>query len=68
MQSFTKTEIKWIISELAAVAERADNQSKLVAATPMERSFLKLKSENLISVSEKLTRALEDGDKRIRIV
>lgn len=66
MQSFTKTEITWMIGELdkcaIAYLARADKPCSYT-----EKGLLNLRSENCVSLSQKLTNALKSNDKRIEI-
>lgn len=66
MERFTKTEITWLIGELDKLA----TEYRLAADKSeheMERGMAHLRSEQLSGISDRLDRAVKNGDKRIEI-
>lgn len=65
MQTFTKNEIAWMLEAIKLTAEYYSTHSKRCAG--VEVSLAVLRSEQLSVISEKLSKALEAGNKRIEI-
>lgn len=66
MQSFTKIEISWIAGELERQAKLMKQQS----TDAPDKAFAKLyrlRSEQYIDISNRIRKALKQGDKRIEI-
>lgn len=66
MQSFTKIEISWIITELEKAAKSYEKQAR---ETP-DKQFAKmyqLRFEQYTDISSRLRAALKKGNKRIQI-
>lgn len=68
MIKLTTTEITWIIGELNRNAAINTNAASTSEASNIEKELLNLKAENLTSMSNKLQKALDSGDKRIAII
>ena len=68
MIKLTTTEIAWIIGELDRNAAINTNAATNPEASTIEKGLLNLKAENLTSISNKLQKALDNGDKRIAII
>ncbi|ASN67511.1 hypothetical protein [Lacrimispora indolis] len=68
MINLTTTEIAWIIGELDRNAAINTNAAASPEASTIEKGLLNLKAENLTSMSNKLQKALDSGDKRIAII
>ena len=67
MQKFTVTEISWIIGELKKTAENLKNQAGKEENAGIAAGFMNLRSEQLISVADKLQKAISNGNKQIKI-
>ena len=67
MQKFTVTEISWIIGELSKTAENLKNQAGKEENSGIAAGFMNLRSEQLVSVADKLQKAISDGNKQIKI-
>lgn len=65
MQTFTKNEATWMLEAIKLTAEYYSTHSKRCAG--VEASLAVLRSEQLSVISEKLSKALEAGNKRIEI-
>lgn len=65
MQTFTKNEVTWMLEAIKLTAEYYNTHSKRCAG--LEASLAVLRSEQLAVISEKLSNALEAGNKRIEI-
>jgi len=65
MQTFTKNEVAWMLEAIKLTAKYYDTHSKRCAG--VEASLAVLRSEQLAVISEKLSNALEAGNKRIEI-
>lgn len=68
MQKFTVTEISWIIGELSKTAENLKNQAGKEENSGIAAGFMNLRSEQLVSVADKLQKAISDGNKQIKIM
>jgi len=68
MIKLTTTEIAWIIGELGRSAAINTNAAASPEASAFEKELLNLKAENLTSTSDKLQKALSNGDRRIAII
>lgn len=68
MQKFTVTEISWIIGELSKTAENLKNQAGKEENSGIAAGFMNLISEQLVSVADKLQKAISDGNKQIKIM
>lgn len=68
MIKLTTTEITWIIGELNRNAAINTNAAATSEASNIEKELLNLKAENLTSMSNKLQKALDSGDRRIAII
>lgn len=68
MIKLTTTEITWIIGELDKNAAINTNAAASPEASTIEKELLNLKAENLSSMSDKLQKALDSGNKRIAII
>lgn len=68
MIKLTTTEITWIIGELDKNAAINANAAASPEASTIEKGLLNLKAENLSSMSDKLQKALDSGNKRIAII
>ena len=68
MIKLTTTEITWIIGELDRNAAINTNAVASPEASTIEKRLLNLKAENLTSMSNKLQKALDNGDRRIAII
>lgn len=68
MQKFTVTEISWIIGELSKTAENLKNQAGKEENSGIAAGFMNLRSEQLVSVADKLLKAISDGNKQIKIM
>lgn len=68
MQKFTVTEISWIIGELSKMAENLKNQAGKEENSGIAAGFMNLRSEQLVSVADKLQKAISDGNKQIKIM
>ncbi|WP_124066248.1 hypothetical protein [Clostridium sp. E02] len=68
MIKLTTTEIAWIIGELDRNAAINTNAAASPEASNIEKGLLNLKAENLTSMSNKLQKVLDSGDKRIAII
>lgn len=66
MTELTKTELRWIISELSHGANDRREQVSSWEDSPL-KALAQLNADNLQSVAEKLQRALDKGDKTIKI-
>lgn len=66
MQSFTKQEIEWTSEAVAGIAKQLAYSGE-AAETDIVRGLSRLRSEQLQSISERLTAAAENNDKRIAI-
>jgi hypothetical protein len=67
MQSFTKQELLWIIGELDRSAVRMQNDLDTIKLSAIERGLTQLRKEQLMSISDRLNKVVNDGDKRIAI-
>ena len=67
MQKFTVTEISWIIGELSKTAENLKNQAVKEENSGIAAGFMNLRSEQLVSVADKLQKAISNGNKQIKI-
>lgn len=67
MQTFTPIEMGWIIMELEKNNRMYKGVIKEGLATALEMSLLKLKTDQLSSVIEKLNKTLEEKSKIIKI-
>lgn len=65
MQSFTKNEIDWMLEALKLTGEYYNTHSKRCAG--MEASLAVLRAEQLASISDRLQKAVDDGNKRMEI-
>ena len=68
MIKLTTTEIAWIIGELDRNATINTNAAASPEASAFEKELLNFKAENLTSTSDKLQKALDNGDRRIAII
>lgn len=68
MIKLTTTEIAWIIGEHDKNATINTNAAASPEASAFEKELLNLKAENLTSTSDKLQKALDNGDRRIAII
>lgn len=68
MQKFTVTEISWIIGELKKTAENLKSQAEKEENAGIAAGFMNLRSEQLVSVADKLQNAISDGNKQIKIM
>ena len=66
MQSFTRQEIAWTAKEMSEASDRL-KQAAEVAAAEIERGLCLLRAEQFRSIAEKLTAAVENGDRRIAV-
>ena len=67
MQFLYRTEIAWTAKALSEKADQLKRISGMEAAADIERGSCQLRAEQLQSIAERLTAAVEDGDKRIAI-
>lgn len=67
MQSFTKNEIVWIIGELDKKAADLRNDSDKDEARGLAAGMMRLRSEQLTNISDRLQKAIDRGEKRIEI-
>ena len=67
MQKFTVTESSWIIGELSKTAENLKNQAGKEENSGIAAGFMNLRSEQLVSVADKLQKAISNGNKQIKI-
>ena len=68
MQKFTVTEISWIIGELNKTAENLKSQAEKEENAGIAAGCMNLRSEQLVSVADKLQNAISDGNKQIKIM
>ena len=68
MQKFTVTEISWITGELNKTAENLKSQAEKEENAGIAAGFMNLRSEQLVSVADKLQNAISDGNKQIKIM
>ena len=68
MQKFTVTEISWIIGELNKTAENLKSQAEKEENAGIAAGFMNLRSEQLVSVADKLQNAISGGNKQIKIM
>ena len=68
MQKFTVTEISWIIGELNKTAENLKSQAEKEENAGIAAGFMNLRSEQRVSVADKLQNAISDGNKQIKIM
>lgn len=66
MQSFTKTEISWIIVEFEKLAKNYEMQID-DAPTHAEANMLRLRTEQYRDISKRMRTALRKGAKRLEI-
>ena len=66
MQSFTKREIEWTAEAVAGIAKQLAYSGE-TAEADIVRGLSRLRSEQLQSISERLTAAAANNDKRIAI-
>lgn len=67
MQVLYRAELAWTAKALTEKAERLKRVGGMAAATDIERGSCQLRAEQLQSIAERLTAAVEDRDKRIAI-
>ena len=67
MQSFSKAEIMWISEEMKKLSGQREYMSQMAAVTEMDRALCRLRSEQFASISDRLAKAVENGDHRIEI-
>ena len=67
MQVLYRAELAWTAKALTEKAEQLKRISGMEATTDIERGSCQLRAEQLQSIAERLTAAVEDGDKRIAI-
>ena len=67
MQSFAKQELIWIMGELDRSAAQMQNDLDTIKFSTIERGLTQLRKEQLISISDRLNKVVNDGDKRISI-
>ena len=65
METFTKHEIDWILEAVKLTGEYYKTHSERCGG--VESSLAVLRAEQLSSIADKLSRALEAGSKRIAI-
>lgn len=65
MQTFTKNEITWMKEAINLTAEYYNTKSKRCSG--IEASLAVLRAEQLAVISEKLSKTLEAGNKRIAV-
>ena len=68
MKKFTVTEISWIIGELNKTAENLKSKAEKEENAGIAAGFMNLRSEQLVSVADKLQNAISDGNKQIKIM
>lgn len=66
MQSFTKTEISWIVVEFEKLAKNYERQIAN-APTHAEAKMLRLRAEQYHDISQRMRTALQKGAKRLEI-
>lgn len=67
MQTFTKNELTWVIGELDKLACQYRQEMNNPEITKIEAGLLQLRSEQLAGISDRLSAAVKNGDKRIEI-
>lgn len=67
MQTFTKNELVWIIGELDKKAAEYRNDAEKEEARGLASGIMKLRSEQLASISDRLQKVIDEGCKRIAI-
>ena len=67
MQTFTKNELTWVVGELDKLACQYRQEMNNPEITKIEAGLLKLRSEQLAGISDRLSAAVKNGDKRIEI-
>jgi hypothetical protein len=65
MQSISKNEVAWVVEALNLTATYYQTHSRRCAG--MEAGLATLRAEQLTGISERLQKALDDGNKRIEI-
>ncbi len=68
MQKFTVTEIQWIVGELSKSAENLKSQAGKEENIGLAAGFMNLRSDQLVSVADKLQKAILEGNKQIKIM
>lgn len=68
MQSFTKTELAWMIEALETRGKQMDVLSNVEKSSSLERSLYHLRAEQLCGLSDKLKKTIESNDHRIVVV
>lgn len=67
MQTFTKNELTWVVGELDKLACQYRQEINNPEITKIEAGLLQLRSEQLAGISDRLSAAVKNGDKRIEI-
>ena len=67
MQTFTKNELTWVVGELDKLACQYRPEMNNPEITKIEAGLLQLRSEQLAGISDRLSAAVKNGDKRIKI-
>ena len=67
MEKLTKQELIWIVDELDRVSAKAEIAIRNEKLSSIERDLLKLRSEQYESISDRLSRAVKNNDKRIEV-
>lgn len=67
MQAFTKYELTWVIGALGKLSSQYLQASENPDIGKIETGLLRLRSEQLSGIADRLGDAIKDGDKRIRI-
>lgn len=67
MQTFTKNELTWVVGELDKLACQYRQEMNNPEITKIEAGLLQLRSEQLAGISNRLSAAVKNGDKRIEI-
>ncbi len=66
MESFTKTEIAWIASEMNQLSEKLDKDSSETPDRALAK-MLNMRSCQYADISKRLRKALKNGSRRIGI-
>ena len=67
MQSFTKEEIAWIAKEMADLSGKLETAGAVTDTSQIVRGLYQLRAEQYKSIAERLTKAIEEGNRRIKI-
>lgn len=67
MQAFTKYELTWIIGALGKLSSQYLQAAENPDIGKIETGLLRLRSEQLSGIADRLGDAIKDGDKRIKI-